>query len=137
MTTTTALEIMKKIVEISYKEKTTKVSDFEITLRNISSKQEADIYEFVGDMTGTAFFTVLKAKTLSYAIVKMNNEVFEDSEEVLKIKEEIIKTWPSTLIDELYKVYSELCNEIDTELGFVKPEEDDNTDEDKTKTEEN
>jgi len=130
-----ALELMKTLGSIAYKEKKTKVGEFEITLRNISSKIETDIYEEVGNMKGTTFFHILKCKTLAQAIVAINEIQFSE-EDVIK-KEEIINSWPSTVIDELYQVYSNLSNEIDAALGFVKeedkkPEIDENSEEEKS-----
>ena len=138
MTTTTnvALDLMKKLGEKTFKEKSTMISDVKITLRNISSKYESEIYEAVGDMKGTAFFNLLKVKTLVKSIVMINDEKFENSEEEELKKEEILKSLPSTVIDELYKVYSDLCNEIDIELGFAKPEPEASED-DTEETEEN
>jgi hypothetical protein len=126
-----AFDVMKQLNEKVFRDKTTTIAGIDITLRNISSQQETDIYKLIGDMKGTEFFTILKVKTLVQAIVKMNDEGFGDSEDELKAKEEVINNWPSTLVDQLYKVYSELCTEIDVDLGFIKPEEEDkeNTDE--------
>jgi len=122
---TDALKIMSTLKEKVFKEKTKKILDFEITLVNLSAKEDAEVFEMISDMKGTEFFHVLKLQTLARSIVAVNGTRFEkaDNKELIESKINILLSWPSTIIDELYQVYSDLINEIDDELGFPKKED--------------
>jgi hypothetical protein len=121
-----ALKIMGAFSKKVFKEKTKNILDFEITLVNLSAKEDAEVFEMISDMKGTEFFHVLKLQTLARSIIAVNGTRFEktdNNKEVLESKIEILLSWPSTIIDELYQVYSDLINEIDVELGFPKKED--------------
>jgi len=146
-----ALEMMKQVITAVYKEKSRKIGEFEITLKNLSAKEEAEVYVAVGNLKGTEFFHVLKVQTLAKSMVaikkdgveqrfeidgvKIDKEMTDEErdqylsdvgkreKEILNEKMSILILWPATVIDELYKVYSDLSNEIDKELGFDKKED--------------
>ena len=115
------LELMKEITKQSYKEKSKLRGTNTIVLRNLSAKEEADVYTSVNNLKGTEFFYILKIQTLAKSIIAIKTEDGEekrfDDPDIGK-KLEILATWPTSVMDELYRVYSDLSNEIDKELGF-------------------
>ena len=125
------LDLMKEITSSSYKEKTKKIGKMDIVLRNLSAKEEAEVYTTVGNLKGTEFFYVLKLQTLARAMVAIKKEDEEEKRfekedlDAINSKIENMTQWPATIIDELYKAYSDLSNEIDKELGFETTEDKD------------
>jgi hypothetical protein len=121
------LDLMKEITKKSYKEKSKQIGTINVVLRNLSAKEEADVYTSVNNLKGTEFFYILKIQTLAKSIIAIKTEEGEekrfDNPDIEK-KLEILATWPTSVMDELYRVYSDLSNEIDKELGFDVEEKD-------------
>ena len=66
-------------------------------------------------------YQLLKIQTLARCIIAIQPEGGEEKRfdsNLIDEKIDILTTWPTSVMDELYKVYSELSNEIDKELGF-------------------
>jgi len=145
-----AVELLEDLGKLGYAEKTVEVTkDIKVTLKTLTATEEADVFGSLKGLEGIQFFNKNKIHTLARSIVKINDIDFNIDPKIKKIeapedmdeqtkekliseslenkkqeitdkKVEIISSWSGTIIDELYKVFSELVEIEEKRYQFIK-----------------
>jgi hypothetical protein len=122
-------EILNGIRKTFNKSKLVEMKDLGLTfeIESLTSEEELKVLEACKDIDGASYISWIKRYSLAYAIKKLNGLVIPDDvsyEEEGKNKSkskflymgEQIAQWPSSLLDMLFEVYTNLQTEIENTI---------------------
>jgi hypothetical protein len=102
-----AMELLEKIGEKYHSRKTVDIAGFSIVLRTLTAEEETRIYHLLDGLKGIDFLHKHKVASLARSIVCIDGQDFDDlSDSQVEMKMDVIRKWPTNIIDELYSVYS-------------------------------